>query len=104
MNEVITMSGPLPKPTALRIYEGNRGHQKLNDREATPLTGEPAMPKHLDQQARIEWKRLVPLLLSMRVLSEAAGIALGILCSAYSTLIRAQEMMVKSATGSSSAY
>jgi P27 family predicted phage terminase small subunit len=96
------MSGPPRKPTAIRILEGNRSHRPLNDHEPTPLTGEPAMPKHLTATARREWRRLVPLLLSMRVLSESDGIALGILCSAYANLITAQQLMVKSATGSSS--
>jgi P27 family predicted phage terminase small subunit len=97
------MPGPPPKPTALRIYEGNRSHRPLPDREPTPLTGEPEMPRHLDAQARREWRRLVPLLLSMRVLSAADGVALGILCQAYSTLIRAQSLMLRSAKGSASA-
>ncbi|HMF62990.1 MAG TPA: phage terminase small subunit P27 family [Edaphobacter sp.] len=96
------MPGPPPKPTALRIYEGNRGHQKLNDREPTPLIGAPEMPKHLTAIARKEWRRLVPLLLSMRVLSEADGVALAILCQAYGTLIEAQSLMVRSAKGNRS--
>ncbi|HTF61109.1 MAG TPA: phage terminase small subunit P27 family [Edaphobacter sp.] len=96
------MPGPPPKPTALRIYEGNRGHQKLNDREPTPLIGAPEMPKHLTPIARKEWRRLVPLLLSMRVLSEADGVALAILCQAYGTLIEAQSLMVRSAKGTQS--
>jgi P27 family predicted phage terminase small subunit len=39
----------------------------------------------------------------MRVLSEADGVALGILCQAYSTLISAQRLMLKSAKSSASA-
>jgi P27 family predicted phage terminase small subunit len=93
------MSGPPPKPTALRIYEGNRSHRPLPDREPSPLTAEPSMPRHLDAQARKEWKRLVPILLSMRVLSEGDGVALGNLCMTYSTLIQAQRLMLKASTG-----
>jgi P27 family predicted phage terminase small subunit len=96
------MPGPPPKPTALRIYEGNRSHRPLNDREPTPLTGEPPMPRHLDALARKEWKRLTPLLLSMRVLSEADGLALANLCMTYSTLVQAQRLMLKAAKGSAS--
>jgi P27 family predicted phage terminase small subunit len=93
------MPGPAPKPTALKAFEGNRGHRPLNDREPIPLAGAPTMPRHLDKDARREWKRLVPILLAMRVLTEADGIALSNLCMAYSVLIRAQTMMLKSATG-----
>jgi P27 family predicted phage terminase small subunit len=90
------LRGPAPKPTALRVYEGNPSRRPLNDREPVALLGEPEMPKHLDRDARREWRRLVPLLLSMRVLSESDGIALGSLCITYSRLIQAQRLMAKS--------
>jgi P27 family predicted phage terminase small subunit len=89
------MPGPPPKPTAIKILEGRRGHHPLNDREPTPLVMEPEMPKHLDAIARREWRRLVPILISMRVLTEADGIALASLCSAYSTLIQTQSLIRK---------
>ena len=38
------------------------------------------MRKHLDRDARREWRRLVPLLMTMRVLSESDGLALASLC------------------------
>ena len=53
------------------------------------------MPRHLDKIARREWKRLLPILTQMRVLTEADGIHLGNLCTAYSTLIQAQEKLAK---------
>ncbi|WP_187143427.1 phage terminase small subunit P27 family [Terriglobus albidus] len=81
----------------MKIFEGNRSHRPLPDREPIPLAGAPEMPKHLTAAARREWRRLVPLLLSMRVLSESDGVALGILCQAYATLIEAQTLMVKTA-------
>jgi P27 family predicted phage terminase small subunit len=90
--------GPRPKPTALKILEGNPGHQKLNNREPTPLTGEPEMPRYLDREARKEWKRLVPILLTMRVLTEADGLALANLCTTYSQLVKAQRLMLKAST------
>jgi len=71
------------------------GRLPLNGREPKPLSGEPEMPKHLDREARREWKRLVPILFAMGVLTEADGIALSILCQAYSTLIQAQRLMMK---------
>ena len=93
----------MPKPTALRVLEGNPGKRALNAREPRPLDGEPEMPKHLDTVARKEWRRLVPLLLSMRVLTEADGIALANLCQAYSTLIQAQNLMRKASDSGKSA-
>ena len=54
-----------------------------------------AMPRHLDKIARREWKRLLPILMQMRVPTEADGIQLGNLCVAYSTLIQVQEKIAK---------
>jgi P27 family predicted phage terminase small subunit len=86
----------------LKVLEGNLGHRPINDREPRTLDGEPAMPKHLTAIARREWKRLVPILLSMGVLGEGDGIGLAILCQAYGVMIEAQSLMVKSAKGSRS--
>lgn len=60
------LRGPAPKPTALRIIEGNLGHRPLNQREPKPLVGEPDVPAHLSRDAKKEWRRLVPILLAMR--------------------------------------
>jgi P27 family predicted phage terminase small subunit len=67
----------------------------LNTREPKPLAIAPEMPKHLDAIARREWKRLIPILAGMRVLTEADGVALANLCQAYSVLIKAQRMLNK---------
>lgn len=91
------LRGPAPKPTALRVLEGNPSRRPLNAREPKPRAGEPEMPRHLDREARREWKRLVPILLGMRVLTEGDGIALANLCSSYSLLIQAQNLMLKAA-------
>jgi P27 family predicted phage terminase small subunit len=54
------------------------------------------MPRYLNRDAKREWRRLAPILLAMGVLTEADGIALGNLCTAYATLIAAQRLMRKS--------
>ena len=56
----------------------------------------PKCPAHLDDEARREWRRLVPILERMRVLTEADGIALANLCQQYATLIKAQRLLQKS--------
>lgn len=91
--------GPAPKPSALRKLEGRVSHRPLNDNEPIALIGEPECPRHLNAIARKEWRRLCPLLLSMGVLSETDGIALGNLCNAYATLISAQRLMNKASKG-----
>src|SRR5437868_12793938 len=87
--------GPAPKPTAIKKAEGNPGKRKLNTEDPQPLPGVPECPDHLDAVARKEWGRLSPILMGMKVLTEADYIALGNLCQAYSTLIDAQKHLNK---------
>ncbi len=90
------LRGPAPKPTALRVLEGNLGKRPLNPHEPKPRKAVPRCPEHLDERARKEWRRLVPVLQRMGVLTEADGLALANLCQTYSTLIRAQEKLNES--------
>ena len=91
------MRGPAPKPSSIRMLEGNAAKRPMPSNEPSPLAGEPDMPLHLDREARREWKRLVPILLSMRVLTVADGVALANLCQAYSMLVRAHQAMQQAA-------
>jgi P27 family predicted phage terminase small subunit len=84
------MRGPAPKPTALVILEGNPGKRPLNKHEPQPRRVTPKCPAYLDENAAAEWRRLIPMLRRMKVLTEADYIALGSLCQAYSTMMKAQ--------------
>jgi P27 family predicted phage terminase small subunit len=53
----------------------------------------PKCPGYLDVRAKQEWRRLVPILKRMKVLTEADGLMLGNLCLAVSTLVRTQEKL-----------
>jgi P27 family predicted phage terminase small subunit len=87
--------GPTPKPTALKRAEGNRGKRALNSREPQPRGSVPRCPEHLDERAKKEWKRLVPVLRRMRVLTEADWMSLANLCQTWSTLVKAQEKLTE---------
>ena len=89
------MPGPPPIPTNLKVMRGNPGKRALNKREPKPALADPAYPDHLDAGAKQEWDRLLPILRTMRVLTEADGILLANLCSALSTQYKAQETMKK---------
>ncbi|MBK9170693.1 MAG: phage terminase small subunit P27 family [Bryobacterales bacterium] len=82
--------GPIPKPSAIERAEGYPGKRATNRREPKPREVVPRCPAHLDTIARREWRRLVPILRRMRVLTEADEIPLANLCITYSTLIQAQ--------------
>ena len=60
------------------------------------------MPDYLDEEARREWERLVPILLDMRVLTVADGLQLANLCQAYSMLMAAHQSMRLAAKGGGS--
>ena len=53
------MPGPLPKPTELKVIEGNPGKRPLNDREPKPVSGPPACPSWLPKTAKSEWRRVI---------------------------------------------
>ena len=88
--------GPIPKPSAIERAEGYPGKRKANRREPQPREIAPRCPAHLDAVAKREWRRLVPILRRMRVLTEADEIPLANLCTTYSTLIKAQEKLNES--------
>jgi P27 family predicted phage terminase small subunit len=60
---------------------GNPTHRPPSRNEPKPQTGEPDAPKYLSAKARKHWKRLVPMLLQMRVLTQADGDSLAKLCA-----------------------
>jgi P27 family predicted phage terminase small subunit len=82
--------GPAPMPTVLRAYEGNPSRRPFNHSEPRPRPKTPKCPDHLDEEAKKQWRKLVPILKSMRVLTEADGIQLSNLCVIFSTLVKAQ--------------
>lgn len=53
------MPGPLPKPTQLKVMEGNPGKRPLNDREPKPVSGAPSCPSWLPKSAKSEWHRVI---------------------------------------------
>lgn len=85
------MPGPPPKPTALKIAAGNPGHRPLNLSEPKPTIGRPKMPSHLSEYARQEWRRVVPQLLEMGVLTVVDGPMLALYCEAYAEYVKATE-------------
>lgn len=50
--------GLRPKPTALRVREGNKGKRALPHSEPTPPPDRPACPDYMNAYARGEWFRV----------------------------------------------
>jgi P27 family predicted phage terminase small subunit len=92
------MRGRKPKPTVLKIREGNPGKRKLNDREPTPPAEIPDRPEMLSGVAAAEWERTVVVLHEMGLLTQADRSALAAYCTAYARWVAAEEQVAKFGT------
>lgn len=79
------MSGK-PKPTNLKILNGNPGKRPLNINEPKPTRISPECPEFIqkDKIAYEEWKRIVPELERLGLLTIVDGASLEIICTQYS--------------------
>jgi P27 family predicted phage terminase small subunit len=79
--------GPLPKPAALKLLEGNPGKRSLNLAEGiNPRVEIPSAPKHLGIEARKEWKRITPILDELGLISGLDRAALALYCQSVGRL------------------
>lgn len=89
--------GPMPKPTALRVLEGNNGRglgrRPVNLGEPVPPLGMPEMPPWIPAEAKREWRKIAPVLFHARLLTPLDGTALGCYCLAIAQLRAAQAVI-----------
>lgn len=77
------MQGRPPKPTAIKIAEGNPGKRKLNRHEPKPDLTPPKLPPNSLSDVRKFWRRYEPMLDRLGVLTEADGSALELMAIHY---------------------
>lgn len=87
--------GRKPKPTAVKLLEGNPGKRKLNKMEPTPEVAIPECPNHLHGAARTEWHRLVVELQHLGMISRLDRAALAICCTAWADYVKACNKLEK---------
>mgnify|MGYP001583784068 CR=1 FL=1 len=75
--------GPKPKPTILKIMEGNPGKRRLNRAEPKPAPGRPDPPRELGVDGLAEWNRIVPELEALKLLTLIDRAALVGYCAAF---------------------
>jgi len=92
------MRGRKPKPTVLRVLEGNPGRRPLNDREPQAPAEVPECPDFLDDEARAEWFRTAPMLQKMGLLTPADRAGLAAYCVAYSRWVAAERQVQRLGT------
>lgn len=92
------MRGRKPKPTVLKLMEGNPGKRPLNDREPVPPPEIPECPEFLDAEAHAEWDRTSQVLAEMGLLTKADRSALAAYCVAYSRWVQAEAQVARYGT------
>jgi len=85
--------GPKPKPTGLRILEGNPSRRPINHTEPRP-TGEPVCPPHLCDDAQATWAQIMDSLPPGMIASADAPL-LAAYCEACATHKQATERLNK---------
>jgi P27 family predicted phage terminase small subunit len=86
------MRGRKPKPTTLRLLQGNARQKPLAATPQPPATLLEC-PSHLHGEARKKWKILAPQLYELGLLTELDHAALEMLCWSWSVLIKAGERL-----------
>lgn len=77
------MRGRKPKPTHLKLIEGNPGKRKVNTVEPVPLPELHAPPPFLPQEGQDEWKRVAAELYNLGLLTVVDRTALAAYCHSY---------------------
>jgi P27 family predicted phage terminase small subunit len=86
------MRGTKPKPTVVRALTGNAGKRPINNQEPDPPSTDLATtPRELEKNADAirEWRRLAPMLQTIRQVTEADRAALLALCLEWSRYLEA---------------
>lgn len=91
------MASTKPKPTRVKILEGNPGKRALPADEPQPGVESdiPPPPKHLSKTAKEEWRRMSVVLHRNGLLTEIDYTALSLYCQAWGRWVDAEEILEK---------
>jgi len=87
------MAGRKPRPTAIKILEGEPNKDRINLNEPKPRLSIPTCPAHLSGAARYEWRRIVPELEALGLLTQVDRAALAGYCQAYGRWVIAERKL-----------
>lgn len=90
--------GRKPKPTAIKVLEGNPGKRSINKSEPKPKAKAPKCPTWLDDEAKKEWRRMSKQLEHLGILTEVDMAAFAGYCQAYARWKDAEEFITKHGT------
>jgi P27 family predicted phage terminase small subunit len=89
--------GRKPKPTNLKVIQGNPGKRQLNKNEPRPDPALPDPPEHLNEDAHAEWERVARGLYNMGCLSVVDRGTLAAYCQAYGRWVQAERAIAEMA-------
>lgn len=89
----MAIRGPKPKPTAIKILEGNPGKRPLNNKEPQPKQGIPECPEWLEPEAKKVWERLAIELAQMGTLTTVDREVFASFCQSYARWKEAEEFL-----------
>jgi len=95
---IVAQRGRKPKPTALKVLEGNPGKRLLNEKEPKPKKKLPTCPEWLAPEAKIEWENTCTQLGDLGILTEIDRAAFAGYCQAYARWQEAEEFINKHGT------
>lgn len=87
--------GRKPKPTALKILEGNTGHRPIHPENEPQPTKKTTCPAWLAPEAKTEWKRISKSLDELGILTDFDRAALAGYCQSYARWKQAEEIVSK---------
>ncbi len=82
--------GPSPKPTALKALHGTARRDRSNPSEPQPQVTAVSCPAFLDSAAKAEWRRLIPHLVKLKLMSDLDRGLLAAYCAAWSRWRKAE--------------
>jgi P27 family predicted phage terminase small subunit len=87
--------GRKPKPTHLKLIEGNPGKRPIRAGRTRPVTVMPEPPEHLNDDAREEWHRVAHGLYALRLLETVDRATLAAYCVAYARWVQAERAIAE---------
>ena len=97
----MTVRGRKPKPSHLRVLQGNPGHRPIPKDEPRPSATRPSRPQWLLPEAKREWSRVVAELDNLGLLTIVDRATLAAYCQAYGRAVEAEKVLAKSQEGMS---
>ena len=85
--------GRIPKPTALKLINGNPGKRPLNENEPKPEVKAPAMPEFLEGEERAAWKYLSRELGKMGTLASSDRADMVVYCHFWNVAVEAKKKL-----------